>query len=138
MSILLRLLQTDLKAKNARLLEAISQNQDAKVRTQSWLLGVIEDIYMDVEARQRRNDKSFLPLGGATMPEIAFAYFHQKFGSKALVDEYIGSLNNTLLRFLKAGPSLDQSLNWSNSPLSTSEIYCPCTNIWRIDTGIPA
>jgi len=35
------------------------------------------------------------------MPEVAFAHFHNKFGSKAIVDDYIGSLNNTLLQFEK-------------------------------------
>ena len=62
---------------------------------------VIEDIYLEVDSRYRKNEKSFQLLGGATMPEIAFAYFHQKFGSKAIVDEYIGSLNNTMQHFLK-------------------------------------
>ena len=35
------------------------------------------------------------------MPEMVFAFFHQKFGSKAIVEEYIGSLNNTMLHYLK-------------------------------------
>lgn len=91
------------RPKNARLSEAICQNPDAKVRAQSWLISVIEDIYTEVEARHKKNEKAFLLLGGATMPEIAFAYFHQKFGSKALVDEYVGSLNNTLQHHLKVG-----------------------------------
>ena len=56
---------------------------------------------MDVEARLKKAEKSLLPLGGATMPEISFAYFHQKFGSKGIVDEYIGSLNNTMLQYMK-------------------------------------
>ena len=73
------------------------------MRTPAWLLGVIEDIYSEVEARQRRADDSVAALGGATMPEVTFAYFHQKFGSKSIVDEYIGSLHNTLLHFEKVG-----------------------------------
>ena len=99
--LVIALLQSGAKPKNARLLEAILQNQDAKIRTQIWLVNVVEEVYAEVEARHKRTEKAFLLLRGATMPEIVFAYFHQKFGSKALVDEYIGSLNNTMLHYLK-------------------------------------
>jgi hypothetical protein len=94
-------MQDSSKPKNARLLEAIRQNEGARVRTLGWLMGVVEEIYAEVEARHRRQEDALLPLGGCSMPEVAFAHFHQKFGSKALVDEYIGSLNNTLLQFEK-------------------------------------
>lgn len=94
-------MQSGPRPKNARLLEAILQNQNAKIRAHSWLVNVIDEIYAEVEARHKRTENSLLVLGGATMPEIVFAYFHQKFGSKAIVDEYIGSLNNTMLHFLK-------------------------------------
>lgn len=95
------ILQAGPRPKNTRLFDAICQNQDAKVRAHSWVMGVMEEILMDVESRHKKTEKSPLLLGGATMPEIAFAYFHHKFGSKAIVDEYIGSLNNTMLHFLK-------------------------------------
>jgi len=49
----------------------------------------------------RQEDATLLPLGSSSMPEVAFAHFHNKFGSKAIVDDYIGSLNNTLLQFEK-------------------------------------
>ena len=60
---------------------------------------MIEEIYANLELRQRLKGDS----GGlrSTMPEIAFEFFHQRFGSKAIVDEYVGSLNNTLLHYEK-------------------------------------
>lgn len=37
-----------------------------------------------------------------SFPEIVFAHFHNKYGQKALVDEYVGSLVNTLTRHQKS------------------------------------
>ena len=47
-------MQDGSKPKNARLLEAIRQNAGARVRTLGWLMGVVEEIYAEVEARHRR------------------------------------------------------------------------------------
>ena len=64
-----------------------------------WLLGVIEQLYTEVEVRQRKMGDSLTSTGKISMPDITFAYFLQKYGRKNLVDEYVGSLVNTLERF---------------------------------------
>ncbi|KAK9864568.1 hypothetical protein WJX84_011813 [Apatococcus fuscideae] len=70
-----------------------------QVRTVGWLLGVIEQLYTEVEVRQRKMGDSLAIAGKISMPDITFAYFLQKYGRKNLVDEYVGSLVNTLERF---------------------------------------
>ncbi len=66
-----------------------------------WLLGVIEQLYTEVEVRQRKLGDSLTSssTGKISMPDITFAYFLQKYGRKNLVDEYVGSLVNTLERY---------------------------------------
>ncbi|KAK9821509.1 hypothetical protein WJX74_005124 [Apatococcus lobatus] len=87
------------KPKNQNLLEVMARNKGAKVRTVGWLLGVIEQLYTEVEVRQRKMGDSLAIAGKISMPDITFAYFLQKYGRKNLVDEYVGSLVNTLERF---------------------------------------
>lgn len=89
------------RPKNARLLEAIRANQSARVRSLAWALSIVEDVYAEVDARRRRAEDAIPLLCGATIPEITVAYFHQKFGSRAIVDDYLSSLNNTLLQLKK-------------------------------------
>ena len=62
-------------------------------------MGVIEQLYTEVEVRQRKMGDSLAIAGKMNMPDITFAYFLQKYGRKNLVDEYVGSLVNTLERF---------------------------------------
>ena len=40
-------------------------------------------------------------IGGASMAEITFDYFHKKYGSRTIVDEYMGSLVTTLACYEK-------------------------------------
>lgn len=84
------------RAKSARLLEALSLHPTEKPRTLAWLLSVIEKLYEEVEAKQRRGgDQAVRKLN---MPDVTFSYFLQRYGSKSMVDEYVASLVNTLLK----------------------------------------
>jgi len=109
------------------------------VRTLGWLMGMVEEIYAEVEARHRRQEDALLPLGGCSMPEVAFAHFHQKFGSKAIVDEYIGSLNNTLLQFEKVSPPSPPHTHTPTPPaLNPSLVTLAIAMAWsRLDSPVP-
>ncbi len=74
-------------------------NVGLQIRTVGWLLGVIEQLYTEIEVRQRKLGDSMALAGKISMPDVTFAYFLQKYGRKNLVDEYVGSLVNTLERF---------------------------------------
>ena len=78
--------------------EAVRQHKDARSRTQSWATAVIEDIYAEIETREKRAETTIPPLSGSSIPDVIYNHFHQKFGSK-MADEYLGSFRNTLLHF---------------------------------------
>ena len=89
-----------------------------------------------------QEDTSLLPLGGSSMPEVVFAHFHNKFGSKAIVDDYIGSLNNTLLQFEKVrGPhparrsAMPKKSPHCKNPYHAQEInrFCSVGSHWTPD-----
>lgn len=81
-------------------------------------MGVIEQLYTEVEVRQRKMGDSLAGAGKMNMPDITFAYFLQKYGRKNLVDEYVGSLVNTLERFREVS-NLNESQEWLISPRRT-------------------
>lgn len=116
-------MQSEPRPKNARLIEAIRQNADARVRSAIWALGMVEDIYAEVDARHRRAEDAVPFLGGVTVPELVVAYFHHKFGSKAIVDDYLGSLSNTLVHLKKV-----------QKPLYSHTMMTPCQGIEVLGT----
>lgn len=104
-----------------------------QVRTAGWLLGVIEQLYTEVEVRQRKLGDSLAVAGKMNMPDITFAYFLQKYGRKNLVDEYVGSLVNTLERFREVGFT-DGLEEWLVS--STDGQLARAAAVKRADRGI--
>lgn len=92
-----------------------------QVRTAGWLLGVIEQLYTEVEVRQRKLGDSLAVASKMNMPDITFAYFLQKYGRKNLVDEYVGSLVNTLEHFREVS-LLDESQEWLG--LTSKDLSC--------------
>lgn len=92
--------------KNARLIEAMAQHKHAKPKPKGWLLSVVDSIYKDAETLQRKFGRGEL-LKRQSVPEICFAYFHNKYGQRALVDEYVGSLVNTLTLYKKSDLRLE-------------------------------
>lgn len=109
--------------RDRRLSAALAVHGRAKVRTLGWAISVIEGVYADFEtlaarigglhlvAVQRVDDEAASPSSRLTIPDVTFSYLHNKYGSKALVDEYVGSLVNTLsawqlVRWLDAAAGL--------------------------------
>ncbi|KAK9790139.1 hypothetical protein WJX73_006384 [Symbiochloris irregularis] len=91
-------------ARDARLAVVAATSSGARVRTLGWALSVVEGVYTDFEAAAARCgglQLACLPLLGTgaasvTMADATFGYLGNKYGSRALVDEYVGSLINTL------------------------------------------
>ncbi|GIM03682.1 hypothetical protein Vretimale_8354, partial [Volvox reticuliferus] len=87
--------QTALNPKNARLATALAQHRTARPRPKGWLMGLVESVYKDGEALQRRMGQ-MEALRRFSVPEIVFAHFSNKYGQRSLVDEYAACLANTL------------------------------------------
>ncbi|WIA13678.1 hypothetical protein OEZ85_007238 [Tetradesmus obliquus] len=81
--------------KNARLIEAMAQHKNAKPKPKGWLMAVVESIYKEGETLLRKLGRADM-IKKQSVPEIVFAYFHNKYGQRALVNENVGSLVNTL------------------------------------------
>lgn len=47
-----------------------------------------------------------------SVPELVFAYFNNKYGQRALVDEYVGSLVNTLTLYKRNDLRLEGFARW--------------------------
>ena len=47
-----------------------------------------------------------------SVPELVFGYFNNKYGQRALVDEYVGSLVNTLTLYKKSDLRLEAFARW--------------------------
>ena len=93
--------------KDQRLGQAIAAHARAKVRTLGWAVAVVEGVYADFESLAARlgglgmvalcgGDDTSGPGGRITVPDVTFSFLHNKYGSRQLVDEYVGSLVNTL------------------------------------------
>ncbi|KIY97727.1 hypothetical protein MNEG_10236 [Monoraphidium neglectum] len=81
--------------KNARLIEAMAQHRNAKPKPKGWLLAIVDSIYKEGETLLRKLGR-FDMVRKQSVPEIVFAYFHNKYGQRALVNENVGGLVNTL------------------------------------------
>eukprot|EP00878_Enallax_costatus_P005108 GHUV01005370.1.p1 GENE.GHUV01005370.1~~GHUV01005370.1.p1 ORF type:complete len:604 (+),score=218.67 GHUV01005370.1:107-1918(+) len=81
--------------KNARLIEAMAQHKNAKPKPKGWLMAVVDSIYKEGETLLRKLGRADM-IKKQSVPEIVFAFFHNKYGQRALVNENVGSLVNTL------------------------------------------
>lgn len=92
--------------KNARLVEAMAQHKNAKPKPKGWLMAAVESMYKEGDSLLRKFGRVEV-IKRQSVPEIVFAYFHNKYGQRALVDEYVGSLVNTLTLYKKTDLRLE-------------------------------